>query len=146
MSLLIEFLENGCNTLIAFLVVAFPWPKNCFRIKEILICPTGDRQNPVLRVLVRLLYEIVCDNILWHFLNFGYEELIFDIKYHFDLNVRKCNYRYYYSIFVIILISLSKHQSVSESVCLFPNSSKTANPSELKFWGMNPLWMSKVLG
>ena len=75
-----------------FFVVAFPWHKNCFRIKEILICPTGDRRNPVLRVLVRLLYEIVCDNILWHFLHFGYEELIFDIKYHFDLNVRKCNY------------------------------------------------------
>ena len=60
---LIEFPENGWNTLIAFLVVAFPWPKNCF-IKEIWICLTGDRQNPVLRVLVRLLYVIVCDIIL----------------------------------------------------------------------------------
>ena len=93
---LIEFLENAWNTLIAFFVVAFPWHKNCFGIKEILICPTGDRRNPVLRVLVRLLYEIVCDNILWHFLHFDYEELIFDIKNHFDLNVRKCNNRYYY--------------------------------------------------
>ena len=136
MSLLIEFLENGWNTLIAFLVVAFPWPKNCFRIKEILICLTGNRRNSVLRVLIRLLYEIVCDIILWHFLHFGYEELIFDIKYHFDLNVRKCNYRYYYySIYVIILISLSKHQSVSESVCLFPNSSERQTPASWNFEG-----------
>ena len=31
-------------------------------------------------------------------------------------------------------------------VCLFPNSSETANPSELKFWGMIPLGIGKVLG
>ena len=31
-------------------------------------------------------------------------------------------------------------------VCLFPNSSETANPNELKFWGMIPLGIGKVLG
>ena len=31
-------------------------------------------------------------------------------------------------------------------VCLFPNSYETANPNELKFWGMIPLGMEKVLG
>ena len=36
--------------------------------------------------------------------------------------------------------------SVSLFVCWFPNSSETANPSELKFWGMIPLGMEKVLG
>ena len=36
--------------------------------------------------------------------------------------------------------------SVSLFVCLFPNSSKTASPSELKIWGMIPLGMRKVLG
>ena len=49
-----------------------------------------------------------------------------------------------------IIISLSKHQFVSEwvSLCvwMFPNSSETANPSELKFWGMIPLGNGKVLG
>ena len=48
------------------------------------------------------------------------------------------------------LISLSKRQSVSEWVCvcvwMFPNSSETANPSDLKFWGMISLGMEKVLG
>ena len=29
-------------------------------------------------------------------------------------------------------------------VCLFPNSSETANPSDLKFWGMIPLGMQNV--
>ena len=47
-------------------------------------------------------------------------------------------------------ILLLKHQSVSEFVCLsvvmFPNSSQTANPSKLKFWGMIPLGIGKVLG
>ena len=51
-------------------------------------------------------------------------------------------------------ISLSKHLSVSESVwlfdclfvCLFPNSSETTNPSELKYWEMILLGMEKVLG
>ena len=37
-------------------------------------------------------------------------------------------------------------QWVSLFVCLFPNSSETANPSELKFWGMILLGMEKVLG
>ena len=37
-------------------------------------------------------------------------------------------------------------QWVSLFVCLFPNSSKTTNPSKLKFWGMIPLGMEKVLG
>ena len=49
-----------------------------------------------------------------------------------------------------LYISLSKHQSVSEWVCvcvwMFPNSSETANPSDLKFWGMIPLGMEKVFG
>ena len=37
-------------------------------------------------------------------------------------------------------------QWVSVFVGLFPNSSETANPSELKFWGMISLGMEKVLG
>ena len=37
-------------------------------------------------------------------------------------------------------------QWVSEYVCLFPNSFETANPSELKFWGIIPLGIGKVLG
>ena len=41
-------------------------------------------------------------------------------------------------------------QWVSEWVCvcvwMFPNSYETANPSELKFWGMIPLGIGKVLG
>ena len=37
-------------------------------------------------------------------------------------------------------------QWLSESVWMFPNSSETANPSDLKFWGMIPLGMEKVLG
>ena len=32
------------------------------------------------------------------------------------------------------------------SVSVFPNSSKTTKPNELKFWGMIPLRMQKVLG
>ena len=35
--------------------------------------------------------------------------------------------------------------SVSECVCLFPNSTETANLNDLKFWGMIPLGMEKVL-
>ena len=31
-------------------------------------------------------------------------------------------------------------------VYLFPNSSKTMNPNELKFWGMIPLGVQMVLG
>ena len=42
--------------------------------------------------------------------------------------------------------SLSVSESVCLFVCLFPNSSETANPSELKFWGMIPLGIRKVLG
>ena len=42
--------------------------------------------------------------------------------------------------------SLSVSEFVCVFVCLFPNSSETANPSELKFWGMIPLGMRKVLG
>ena len=47
----------------------------------------------------------------------------------------------------MIILSLYKSVglSVSESVCLFPNSSKTANPCELKFCGMIPLGIRKVL-
>ena len=37
-------------------------------------------------------------------------------------------------------------QWVSLCDCFFPNSSKTANPSELKFWGMISLGIMKVLG
>ena len=36
--------------------------------------------------------------------------------------------------------------SLCVCVCLFPNSSETANPSELKFSGMIPLGNEKVLG
>ena len=47
-----------------------------------------------------------------------------------------------------ICISLyqSNSLSVSECVWMFPNYSETANPSDLKFWGMIPLGMEKVLG
>ena len=41
--------------------------------------------------------------------------------------------------------SLYKKQDVSECVCLFPNSSKTTKPDELKFWGMILLEMQYVL-
>ena len=51
-----------------------------------------------------------------------------------------------YSVLDIECISLSKRLYVSESVCLFHNSSETANPIELKFWGMIPLGIRKVLG
>ena len=43
-------------------------------------------------------------------------------------------------------ILLLKQKDVSDFVCLFPNSSKTTQPDELKFWGMIPLGMQKVLG
>ena len=43
-------------------------------------------------------------------------------------------------------ILLLKQKDVSDFVCLFPNSSKTTKPDELKFWGMIPLGMQKVLG
>ena len=36
--------------------------------------------------------------------------------------------------------------SVSEYVWMFPNSTETANPSDLKFLGMIPLGMEKGLG
>ena len=51
-------------------------------------------------------------------------------------------------IFDIIEKSLNKSTSllVSLFVCLLPNSSETANPSNLKFWGMIPLGMQNVLG
>ena len=35
---------------------------------------------------------------------------------------------------------------VSECVCLFPNSSETANPSKMKYWVVIPLGIGKVLG
>ena len=38
-------------------------------------------------------------------------------------------------------ITLKKQKDISVlSVCLFPNSSETANPKELKFWGMISPW------
>ena len=40
----------------------------------------------------------------------------------------------------------SSRMVVSKFVCLFPNSSETANTSDLKFWGMIPFGMEKVLG
>ena len=43
-------------------------------------------------------------------------------------------------------ILLLKQKDVSDFVCLFPNSSKTTKPDELKLWGMIPLGMQKVLG
>ena len=48
----------------------------------------------------------------------------------------------------IYLLSLYQSTSLSVSLCvwMFPNSSETANPSELKFLGMIPLGMEKVLG
>ena len=66
------------------------------------------------------------------------------------------NYDFNFDLFSydwIFIISLSKHQSVSESVCLFvwlfvclfPNSSETSKPDELKFWGMIFLWMQNIL-
>ena len=50
----------------------------------------------------------------------------------------------YFSI--LLLKQQSVSEWVSESVCLFPNSSETANSSELKFWGMIPLGMEEDLG
>ena len=41
---------------------------------------------------------------------------------------------------------MSVSESVCLFVCLFPNSSETANPSELKFLRIIPLGMRKVLG
>ena len=35
---------------------------------------------------------------------------------------------------------------MSVFVCLFPNSSETAHPYELKFWGLIPLKVQMVLG
>ena len=40
--------------------------------------------------------------------------------------------------------SLSVSEFVCVFVCLFPNSSETVNPSELKFWGMILLGIGKV--
>ena len=37
-------------------------------------------------------------------------------------------------------------QWVCVCVCLFPNSYKTVNPNEQKFWGMIPLGVQMVLG
>ena len=51
-------------------------------------------------------------------------------------------------IFLLLNLSIKAPvcQWVSESVWMFPDSSETANPSDLKFWGMIPLGMEKVLG
>ena len=54
---------------------------------------------------------------------------------------QKCN-----GLLQIKDILLLKQKDVSDFVCLFPNSSKTTKPDELKFWGMIPLGMQKVLG
>ena len=50
------------------------------------------------------------------------------------------------SDFKKISLYQSACMSLSECVCLFPNSYETANPNELKFWGMIPFGMQKVLG
>ena len=42
-------------------------------------------------------------------------------------------------------ILLLKQKDVSDFVCLFPNSSKTTKPDELKFWGMIHLGMQWFL-
>ena len=39
-----------------------------------------------------------------------------------------------------------EYQRVCVFVCSFPNSSKTVDPNELKFWGMISLGVQKVLG
>ena len=72
--------------------------------------------------------------------------------HHFKGPIRKQNSGVLYLNVCKFLISLyqSTSLSVSEwvslSVWMFPNSSETANPSELKFWGMIPLGIGKVLG
>ena len=50
------------------------------------------------------------------------------------------------NIFYVLSLYKSNIMSVSEFVCSFPNSSKTTKPDELKFWGMIPLELRKVLG
>ena len=50
------------------------------------------------------------------------------------------------NIFYVLSLYKSNIMSVSEFVWLFPNSSKTTKPDELKFWGMIPLGMQEVLG
>ena len=61
-----------------------------------------------------------------------------------SISILYCTIPVYFLI--SFLISLKKHQSVSECVCLFPNSSETAYANDLKFRGMIPLGMEKVLG
>ena len=41
---------------------------------------------------------------------------------------------------------VSEFVCVCVSVWMFPNSSEMTNPSNLKFWGMSPLGIGKVLG
>ena len=61
---------------------------------------------------------------------------------------------FWYILFIIVIFIAIKNLSFKAPVCqwvslcvwMFPNSSKTANPSELKFWGMIPLGIGKVLG
>ena len=55
-----------------------------------------------------------------------------------------CNYAFNYVNYPSLKAPVC--QWVSECVWMFPNSSETANPSELKFWGMIPLGIGKVLG
>ena len=45
----------------------------------------------------------------------------------------------------IISLYQSTSLSVSESVWMFPNSSETANPKDLKFWGMIPLGIRRTV-
>ena len=54
--------------------------------------------------------------------------------------VSECSFYHYHSIKALVC------QWVRLSVWMFPNSSEKPNPSELKFWGMIPLGIRKVLG
>ena len=74
-----------------------------------------------------------------------FEGIILKVTQRF-LNIKKSTFDILYFLSKQQSLYKSASLSVSESVCLFPNSSQTVNPSELKFWGMIPLVIGKVLG
>ena len=95
-------------------------------------------------------------SFLWWYQKF-YFGLIAKIKGSKIIFLEKPCLDFYFTIIKLVYNNPINHsikapvcQWVSESVCLtvwmFPNSYETANPSELKFWGMILLGMEKVLG
>ena len=62
------------------------------------------------------------------------------------LNIFGVSYHDFFLLFLafnppiqLLIILLLKQKVISEFVCLFPKSSQTVNPNELKFLGMIPL-------